>query len=149
MANPKSKTPPAAKAGTTSKPLSTSTSTSRRRRQTTVAALVSDLADTQNAAVKNEKRAAKQKKKVVREPRHHKVVRDSFTMPDEDYKLIDVLKKKYLELGVAIKKSEVLRAGLACLARLPNEGLVEVVGALDKVKTGRPPAKKSKKTKPK
>jgi len=74
-----------------------------------------------------------------------KVIRDSFTMPVADYELLGVLKKRCIGLGVAIKKSELLRAGLAALERLPDESLARVVAEVETVKTGRPPGKKKRK----
>ena len=76
-----------------------------------------------------------------------KVIRDSFTMPAADHELIGVLKRRCIGLGIAIKKSELLRAGLAALDRLPDESLAEVAAAVESVKTGRPPGKKKKKKK--
>ena len=76
-----------------------------------------------------------------------KVIRDSFTMPAVDHELIGILKTRCLGLGIAIKKSELLRAGLAALDRLPDESLAEVAAAVESVKTGRPPGKKKKKKK--
>jgi len=76
-----------------------------------------------------------------------KVIRDSFTMPLADYALIDILKRRCIGLGVAMKKSELLRAGLTTVDRLPDERLTEVVAAVESVKTGRPPGKKKKKKK--
>lgn len=70
-------------------------------------------------------------------------------MPVADHELIGVLKKRCIELGVAIKKSELLRAGLAALKQLPDESLAQVVSAVESVKTGRPPGKKKKKQKKK
>ena len=78
-----------------------------------------------------------------------KVIRDSFTMPVADHELIGVLKKRCIGLGIAIKKSELLRAGLAALDRLPDESLAQVAAAVESVKTGRPPGKKKKKRKTK
>jgi hypothetical protein len=78
-----------------------------------------------------------------------KVIRDSFTMPLADYELIGVLKQRCIAVGVAIKKSELLRAGLATLEQLPLESLARVVAAVETVKTGRPPGKKKKKRKKK
>jgi hypothetical protein len=74
-----------------------------------------------------------------------KVIRDSFTMPAADHELIGILKKRCIGLGIAIKKSELLRAGLAALDRLPDESLAQVTAAVESVKTGRPPGKKKKK----
>lgn len=76
-----------------------------------------------------------------------KVIRDSFTMPADDYERIGILKQRCIGLGVAIKKSELLRAGLAMLERLPDENLAAVAAAVESVKTGRPPGKKKKKKK--
>jgi hypothetical protein len=76
-----------------------------------------------------------------------KVIRDSFTMPAADYALIAVLKRRCLLLGMAIKKSELLRAGLAALEKLPDESLAQVAAAVESVKTGRPPGRKKKKKK--
>ena len=73
------------------------------------------------------------------------VIRDSFTMPIADYELIGMLKKRCLGLGIAIKKSEVLRAGISTLHRLSDESLAQMVASIESVKTGRPPGKGKKK----
>ncbi|MCX4161691.1 hypothetical protein NID80_09445 [Paraburkholderia megapolitana] len=67
-----------------------------------------------------------------------KVVRDSFTMPKSDYEKIAALKQKCVEEGVAVKKSELLRAGLALLESVPTKRLLETIAAVETVKTGRP-----------
>jgi len=76
-----------------------------------------------------------------------RVVRDSFTMPLADYALIGSLKVKCLGMGIAVKKSELLRAGLHALMRISDQNFAEVVSAVESVKTGRPPGKKRKKSK--
>ena len=73
-----------------------------------------------------------------------KVIRDSVTMPIEDYERLGALKKKSLTLGIAIKKSELLRAGLITLQRLTNEDLTRVLALVEKIKTGRPAGKEKK-----
>lgn len=73
-----------------------------------------------------------------------KVIRDSVTMPVEDYERLGALKKKCLTLGIAIKKSELIRAGLATLQRLSNEDLKRVLALVEKIKTGRPVGKEKK-----
>jgi hypothetical protein len=78
-----------------------------------------------------------------------RVVRDSFTMPIEDYERIGALKERCIGLGVAMKKSELLRAGLAALDRLPDKSLAQVIASVERVKTGRPPSKKKRKKKKK
>lgn len=72
-----------------------------------------------------------------------KLVRDSFTMPDAEYEQIAALKKRCLNAGVSAKKSEILRAAVANLAKLSDSSLVAAVRRLEVIKTGRP-AKGSK-----
>ncbi|TAL53206.1 hypothetical protein [Pandoraea sp.] len=67
-----------------------------------------------------------------------KVIRDSFTMPEYDHAKLAQLKKKCLAEGVQVKKSELLRAGLAALEVMPLKRLLIEVQAVTKVKTGRP-----------
>ncbi|MGF6762884.1 chemotaxis protein histidine kinase CheA [Paraburkholderia sp. GAS33] len=67
-----------------------------------------------------------------------KVVRDSFTMPKSDYAKIAVLKQKCLEVGISVKKSEVLRAGLLLLEGATSQRLLAAISAVETVKTGRP-----------
>jgi len=67
-----------------------------------------------------------------------KMVRDSFTMPESEYATLADLKKKCLKLGVHVKKSELLRAGLNALALLPESALLAAVAQVEKLKTGRP-----------
>lgn len=68
----------------------------------------------------------------------HKLVRDSFTMPQQDFDLIAALKKRALAAGHAAKKSELLRAGLHALIRLEETALRATLEALIKLKAGRP-----------
>jgi len=75
------------------------------------------------------------------------VIRDSFTMPANDYARIGTLKKRCLTLGLAVKKSEMLRAGLHALERISDENLIVIVGAVEQIKTGRPSGKKHAKRK--
>jgi hypothetical protein len=72
-----------------------------------------------------------------------KLVRDSFTMPEDEYALIAELKKRCLVGGVAAKKSEILRAAVVKLAQASDSLVVRAVRRLPAVKTGRP-AKNSK-----
>ena len=89
------------------------------------------------------KAAAKDKDKPKR-AKKEKVVRDSFTMPKADYERIALLKRKCLDAGVAVKKSELLRAGLQLLEAASEKRLVAAVAALEAVKTGRPSKSESK-----
>lgn len=71
-----------------------------------------------------------------------KVIRDSFTIPEDEYELISRIKKRCMKAGVSANKSEVLRAGLAALEAMPDKELTSLFGKLQRVKTGRPPVKK-------
>ncbi len=70
--------------------------------------------------------------------RRAKLVRDSYTMPEAEHALITGLKKRCLSLGVAAKKSEILRAALAVLARLSDAEVALAIQGLAVIKTGRP-----------
>ena len=72
-----------------------------------------------------------------------KLVRDSFTMPETEYAVIAMLKKRCLAAGVSAKKSEILRAAVANLAKLSDASLLAALRRLEVIKTGRP-AKGSK-----
>lgn len=77
-------------------------------------------------------------KKADKKQPKNKVVRDSFTMPENEYSVIAALKKKCLAAGVAVKKSELLRAGLKALSGMTQTNLNKHLSALPEIKTGRP-----------
>jgi hypothetical protein len=109
-------------------------------------------ADASVAAAEKPKRAKKEtakkvvaktevaKKEVAKKEvaKKEKVVRDSFTMPKSDYAKIAALKQKCLEVGISVKKSEVLRAGLLLLEGATSQRLLAAISAVETVKTGRP-----------
>lgn len=64
------------------------------------------------------------------ESRRQKRVRDRFSMPREDYKLIDALKERSAGLERPAKKSELLRAGLHALNQASCEELLALLDAL-------------------
>lgn len=70
-----------------------------------------------------------------------RLVRDSFTMPADDFALVAVLKGRALQVQRPAKKSELLRAGLHALAALSPQALVNALDALAPVKAGRPKKK--------
>jgi len=82
---------------------------------------------------------AAETKEKARKP---KLVRDSFTMPEAEYAVLGDLKKACLKAGVEIKKSELLRVGVALLRQLDPAKIREIVAGLPTLKAGRP--KKSK-----
>lgn len=85
--------------------------------------------------------AAGAAKSAVRRPKREfraKVVRDSFTMPQNEYQKIAEIKETCLKAGLPVKKSEVLRAGLKALADLKTTQLRRALADVEKIKTGRP-----------
>lgn len=70
--------------------------------------------------------------------RKAKLVRDSFTMPEDEYAQIAELKKRLLAKGMISKKSELLRAGVALLADLGDAELAAAMKKVEVIKTGRP-----------
>jgi hypothetical protein len=67
-----------------------------------------------------------------------KLVRDSFTMPASEYAAIGSLKKRCLNLGVAARKSDILRAAIATFAQLNDVDAAAAIENLEVIKTGRP-----------
>jgi hypothetical protein len=80
------------------------------------------------------KPAAEQKVKVKKA----KLVRDSFTMPEDEYQVLSDVKKACLKAGLAVKKSELLRVGVALIRDLENAKLKAAIATLPLVKAGRP-----------
>ncbi len=71
-----------------------------------------------------------------------KVIRDSFTIPGDEYELISRIKKRCMKAGISANKSEVLRAGLAALETMEDKDLANLFAKLQRVKTGRPPVRR-------
>ena len=67
-----------------------------------------------------------------------RLVRDSFTMPEHEYEVIGQVKKSCLKAGFEIKKSELLRIGVALISQLDLATLQNVLASLPQLKTGRP-----------
>ena len=89
---------------------------------------------------KGEGDQGKQPKKL--KPPKSKVIRDSFSLPKDDYVLIKDLQKRCLGLAQSANKSELVRAGLHALVKMSDTELVKLLGRLEKVKTGRPAIRK-------
>lgn len=69
-----------------------------------------------------------------KKPKH---VRDSFTMPKDEYEQLVGLKARAIGLGQPAKKSELLRAGVAALGRLSDDALADALRAVPRLTTGR------------
>ncbi len=71
-------------------------------------------------------------------PKKPKLVRDSYTIPKDEYAVLAQLKERCKALERAVKKSELLRAGLRALAAMSDKALHAAVQAVPPLKTGRP-----------
>lgn len=63
-----------------------------------------------------------------------KLVRDSFTIPDEEYQVLTDVKKAFLKTGLKVKKSELLRVGIALMHDMDFLELKMVVANLTPIK---------------
>lgn len=68
----------------------------------------------------------------------NKLVRDSFTIPKKEYALLQQLKDRAAGLMKPVKKSEVLRAGIAALSAMPDAAFLAALESVPSLKTGRP-----------
>lgn len=118
------------KAPTAKKPAAKAPATKR----TASKAIVAKPAAAKPVAAKPTKVEAKSKKP--------KLVRDSFTIPKDEYAGIDTLKERSVALGRPAKKSELLRAGLMALLALSPNALHAALEAVPTIKTGRPKSDK-------
>lgn len=67
-----------------------------------------------------------------------KVVRDNFSMPEDDYAIINELRSVAARAGrTETTKSSVLRAGLHALRKMSPEELLQVLKETERVKPGR------------
>jgi hypothetical protein len=83
-------------------------------------------------------KAAAPEEQVREKARKSRLVRDSFTMPEHEYEVLGQVKKSCLKAGFEIKKSELLRIGVALISQLDLATLQNVLASLPQLKTGRP-----------
>ena len=67
-----------------------------------------------------------------------KLVRDSFTMPANEYQILQDTKKASLKAGFEVKKSDLLRIGVGLLKTLSVTQLAAARAVLTKLHAGRP-----------
>lgn len=67
-----------------------------------------------------------------------KVVRDSFSMPQAEYRTVAAVQKRMIKKEKVVSKSEVVRAAFALLNKLSDKELVALFDSLSKVRPGRP-----------
>jgi hypothetical protein len=67
-----------------------------------------------------------------------KMIRDGFTIPKDEYQVLEALKLRAASLGTPSKKSELLRAGIKALVAMPDRDLLAALHRVPTIKTGRP-----------
>jgi hypothetical protein len=67
-----------------------------------------------------------------------KLVRDSFTIPKQEYLILDNLKLRAADLKQPVKKGELLRAGIKALEAMTDKTLLAALKAVPVLKSGRP-----------
>ncbi len=75
-------------------------------------------------------------------PKKPKLVRDSFTIPKVEYVVLEALKLRAAKLTRAVKKSELLRAGIKALAAQSDAAFLSSLEKVPAIKTGRPASAK-------
>ncbi len=70
-----------------------------------------------------------------------RVVRDSFSMPEDEYETIGKAQKRLIKKELVANKSQVVRMAFALLNRVDDKELVRLFEALPEVRAGRRPGK--------
>lgn len=122
-----------AKAPATKPPVKVSTTAVAPARRTTQPA-----ASTKAAAQKVAKASPIAAEKKPAKAKKIKMVRDSFTIPKSEFAVLDALKLRATELSAAVKKTELIRAGIKALAAMNDANFLAAIRAVPSLKTGRP-----------
>lgn len=69
-----------------------------------------------------------------------KLVRDGFTIPEDEHNGLRKLKRACSAAGLEVKKSELIRIGIALVCALDPDTVREKIGGLAPIKRGRPAA---------
>ena len=143
---------PSVKASVAKKPAAKSPATKKPAAKKPVAKKASTTATTKavtktaakKAPVKSAVTKTTQAVKTVKpvKAKKPKLVRDSFTIPKDEYVVIDELKTRAGKLGQAVKKSELLRAGVKALAAMSDIQFKAALSNVPTIKTGRPKGSK-------
>jgi hypothetical protein len=78
---------------------------------------------------KSEKRMRQEKTETTKtaKPKKSKLLRDSYSIPENEHQEIAVLKKRCIENGRQVKKSYLLRAGIQVLGLMDDRELLAAV----------------------
>lgn len=94
------------------------------------------------AVTKQSERPVKAKQRPDAEAREKakktKLIRDSFTIPESEYAALGEVKRACIRAGFEVKKSQLLRAGVALVRQMDVARLREVLDGLPTLKAGRP-----------
>ncbi len=123
------------KAATPSTPRKAAKPTTATLPAAPVKAKASPRPTTQTRSTEKKKAAAPAK---LTKDKKVKVVRDSFTLPKSELLQITDMKKRAMALGVEVKKSELIRAGLQALVGMSDTAFKKSVAQVPTIKTGRP-----------
>lgn len=127
------RTAPAADAKAQAKVVSSGAASQKAEKKTLKSAAKADAAKTSAKPP-----AAEQPKEKLKKP---KMVRDSFSMPENEYKVLGDVKRACLKAGIEIKKSEILRIGVELIRQTEVAKLKTMLSALTPLKVGRRPKK--------
>jgi hypothetical protein len=83
-------------------------------------------------------KAVKAEKPIVVKTPKIKMIRDSFTIPKDEYAQLELLKERLISIGKPAKKSELLRAGIMLLTAMTDAKLKASLSVVPTIKTGRP-----------
>jgi hypothetical protein len=97
------------------------------------------------AKVPIETKAKSLGKAIASKVKKTRLVRDSFTIPKDEYVALQKLKERAIGLTKPAKKSELLRAGLLALATMSDAAFLATLAAIPALKTGRPKGVKASK----
>ena len=70
-----------------------------------------------------------------------RLIRDSFTIPEDEYQVLVATKKRIIKSGLEVRKTEIVRIGLALVGKVGLAELKKHLGALKKLQSGGPKRK--------
>lgn len=80
-------------------------------------------------------------KALAKSPKKSTAGTNRYKFPDDEYAQLTGLKQRLMTLGIGVKRSELLRAGLKLLLALDDVQLKKAVVKVNSVRAGRPPKK--------
>lgn len=103
-------------------------------------AAASPSMEAKSASAKPAKQSGRAKSGSRSKVKKDKLIRDGFTIPESEYGLNVAIKKRCLVKGMAVKKSEVLRAAVISFAARSDAAVTKALKGVKVINTGRPPA---------